>query len=382
MVLASTFFISSFGIVQTALFTKELKFKPLAIIEISAVAISGMIAVVLASSGFGVWSLVWQQIIFSFVMAILLWSFSSWKPKFLFRWQPVKQLFGFGLNLTGFNFVNYFNRNLDNLLIGKFLGSTSLGFYNLAYRLLLFPLGNISSVIGRVMFPSLSAIQDDKSKVRHNYIKATRYIAVVAFPIMIGLLVVAPQFIRVIFGSQWERSIFLVQVLALVGLVQSILTTVGWVYNSQGRTDIQLRWGIFATCVVTIAFLIGLFWDIQGVVIAYAIAQLLLLYPALAIPFKLIQLRVTEFFKQFKSIFLATMGMGAITFIFRFFLSLRTVLRTNELLILMSTVIAGIISYAVLLFMLDKSLYKEILQLIKQIGKSSSPDTIYQGNCN
>jgi PST family polysaccharide transporter len=157
---------------------------------------------------------------------------------------------------------------------------------------------------------------------------------------------------------------------------------VGWVYNSQGRTDIQLRWGIFATCVVTIAFLIGLFWDIQGVVIAYAIAQLLLLYPALAIPFKLIQLRVTEFFKQFKSIFLATMGMGAITFIFRFFLSLRTVLRTNELLILMSTVIAGIISYAVLLFMLDKSLYKEILQLIKQIGKSSSPDTIYQGNCN
>ena len=87
MVLASTFFISSFGIVQTALFTKELNFKPLAIIEILAVAISGTIAVILAFYEFGVWSLVWQQVISSFVIVILLWSFSSWKPNILFKWQ-------------------------------------------------------------------------------------------------------------------------------------------------------------------------------------------------------------------------------------------------------------------------------------------------------
>jgi PST family polysaccharide transporter len=158
IVLASTFFISSFGIVQTALFTKELNFKPLAVIEILAVAISGTIAVFMAFSGFGVWSLVWQQVISSFVIVISLWTLSSWRPKILFQWQRVKELLGFGLNLTGFSFVNYFNRNLDNLLIGKFLGSASLGFYNLAYQLLLFPLSNISSVIGRVMFKAVCVI--------------------------------------------------------------------------------------------------------------------------------------------------------------------------------------------------------------------------------
>jgi len=369
IVLASTFFISSFGIVQTALFKKELKFKHLAIIEILAVVISGSVAITMAFSGFGVWSLVGQQVIFSFVMVNFLWSFPGWRPKILFQWQKVKELFGFGLNLTGFNFINYFNRNLDDFLIGKFLGSALLGFYNLAYQFLLFP-SIISSIIGRVMFPSLSAIQNDKSKTRYAYIKATRYIAILSFPLMMGLLLLAPQFIMVVFGPQWGRSIFLVQILALVGLVQSIVTTIGWIYNSQGRTDIQLRWGIFATIIVTAAFIIGLHWNLEGVVIAYAIAQIILLYPALAIPFKIINLKVGYFVKRFKTIFLATAEMGGIIFIISFFM--KNILGASDIVILILTTLIGIVTYAGLLFILDKSLYQEVFQLLKQLKPSSS----------
>ncbi|MBA7617844.1 Teichuronic acid biosynthesis protein TuaB [subsurface metagenome] len=381
MILASTFFISSFGIVQGALFTKKMNFKPLAIIEISAVTISGAIAIVLAFSGFGVWSLVWQQIVSNLVRVFFLWIFSSWKPKFVFRWYRAKELLGFGLNLTGFNFVNYFNRNLDNLLIGRFLGSAPLGFYNLAYRLLLFPLNNISSVIGIVMFPGLSMIQDDKNKVCYIYIKATRYIAVITFPLMMGILVVAPQFIIVIFGLQWERSIFLVQILALVGLWQSIGSTVGWIYQSQGRTDILFKWGLFSVTIITIAFIIGLRWDVEGITIAYAFAAFLLMYPNFAIPFKLINLKVSFFVKQFKSIFLATIGMGGIVFILRYYME--NTLGENDLFILIATVITGVISYAGLLFVLDKSLYHEVFQLLKQlILKPTSPGAIAQDNYN
>ncbi len=380
ILLATTFFVRSFGAVQTALFTRELNFRSLAIIEILTVAISGTAGIILAFAGLGIWSLVWQQVIFSFTMVTLLWTFSGWRPKFLFHWQSVKHLLGFGLNLTGFNFVNFFGRNLDNLLIGKLLGSTSLGFYNLAYRLLLFPLNNISAVIGRVMFPSLSAIQKNKGKVRNNYIKATRYISAVTFPIMMGLLVVAPEFVRGIFGPQWERSIFLVQILAVVGLAQSVLTTVGWIYTSQGRTDIQLRWGIFAISIVTVSFLVGLLWDLEGVAIAYAIAQSLLLYPALAIPFRLINLKVSYFARQFTSIFLATIGMVIITGILR--TSLKTASETSDLAVLILAVLVGIISYAVILFILDKSLYQEAFHLIKQLRISSSADAAYHENSN
>ncbi|MFA5393564.1 MAG: MOP flippase family protein [Candidatus Ratteibacteria bacterium] len=379
VVLSSTFFISSFGIVQTALFTKELNFRPLAIVEILAVVISGTAAVILAFSGFGVWSLVWQQVIFSLVTVIFLWSFSGWRPRILFKRQRAKELFRFGFNLTGFNFVNYFNRNLDNFLIGKFLGSVPLGFYNLAYQLLLFPISNISQVIGRIMFPGLSTIQDDKNSVRYAYTRATRYIATVTFPLMTGLLVLAHQFILVVFGPQWERSIFLVQILALVGLMQSIGTLNGTIYQSQGRTDIQFHVGIIFAVVTAFSFIIGLRGNVEGVTIAYAIASFLLAYPSFAIPFKLIDLKFSYFFKQFKSIFLATAGMGIIVFTTRVFLE--NTWGISDLVTLLSTIVVGAVSYAGLLFVLDKSLYHEIFRLIKQL-KPLPPAMIKLENSN
>ncbi|MCK4524844.1 MAG: MOP flippase family protein [Candidatus Andersenbacteria bacterium] len=364
-VLSLTFFIYSFSVVQTALFTKELDFKSLAVVEISAVLISGIIAIILAFSGFGVWSLVWQQLISIFVKVIFLWKLSDWKPKFLFKWQRFKELLWFGLNLTGFSFVNYFKRNFDDLLIGKFFGPISLGFYNLAYQLLLFPLSNISQVIGRVMFPSLSIIQSDKDKMRYSYLKATRYIAVITFPLMVWFLVVAPQFIRVVFGSQWERSIFLVQIFALVGLMQSIGTTVGWIYQSQGRTDIMFRWGIFTSIVTAAAFILGLRWNIEGVAIACAITGLFLTYPNFAIPFKLIDLKFSHFVKQFKSIFLATLGMGGIVFVFSAFME--NVLGANNLIILVLAMVVSVMSYFSILFISDRLFCYEIFYLLKQL---------------
>ena len=365
-VLSSVFFISSFGIVQTALFTKAMNFKYIAIIETSTVFISGLAAIFLAYSGFGVWTLIWQQILFASLNILLLWFFSNWKPKFIFNWQKIKELLGFGLNLTGATFLNYFNRNLDNLLIGKFLGAVSLGYYNLAYRLLLFPLANISQVIGRVMFPSLSVIQDDKEKVKNTYIKATKMIATITFPLMIGLFIVAPQFIRVILGHQWIKVILLIQILSFVGLIQSLITTIGWIYQSQGRTDIMFRWNIFTTIVVIIAFIIGLKWKIEGVTITYAIATFLLAYPSFSIPFKLIDLKVLYFIKQFKTIFLSTTGMGIAVYILRLFLEEKGI---SDLIILLTTVSAGVISYTILLYFIDKKHIKEILNVVNRLKR-------------
>jgi O-antigen/teichoic acid export membrane protein len=375
IILGSTFFISSFGIVQSSLFLREIQFKILAIVEITAVLVSGITAIALAAAGFGVWSLVWQQVVLNAVFVILLWSLSRWRPQFFFRWQRVKEFLGFGLNLTGFNFVNYFNRNLDNLLIGKFLGSTPLGFYNLAYRILLFPIGNISWVIGRVMFPSLSAIQDDKIKVRNAYIKATRYIAILSFPLMLGILIVAPQFVRVIFGAQWERSISLIQILAVIGLIQSVQTSVGWIYQSQARTDIMFKWGILTLFVYAASFILGLKWNVEGVAIAYAIAVLLLSYPCFAIPFRLINLRISYFIKQFKSIILASISMGGTVLLSRYILN--NTYKTTDLILLLLSVLVAVGSYAVFLFLFERGIYRETFRLLKNL-KPASADIAFQ----
>ena len=112
----------------------------------------------------------------------------------------------FSLNLTGFNVFNYFARNADNFLIGRYLGAQDLGYYDLAYRLMLYPLQAISAVIGRVMFPLYSRMQDDLEKFRNIYLSIAWAIALVSFPMMLGLMVVAEPLVLIVFGKQWETT--------------------------------------------------------------------------------------------------------------------------------------------------------------------------------
>ncbi|MBW2000317.1 MAG: lipopolysaccharide biosynthesis protein, partial [Deltaproteobacteria bacterium] len=143
LVLSPTFLIASFGMIQFGLLSKWLDFKSLAMAEILSALLAGVVAIVLAFADVGVWSLVFQALTAAFVLAVLLWFFCAWRPKLAFKWKHTAEILDYGLFLTGFQFSNYFNRNLDNLIIGRFLGSESLGFYDIAYKSLLFPLQNI-----------------------------------------------------------------------------------------------------------------------------------------------------------------------------------------------------------------------------------------------
>lgn len=376
MVMSMLFTISSLGMIQSALFSKRMDFRTLAIIEITAAALGGGVAVTLAATGFGVWSIVSNSITQACVLGTLLFVLSSWKPKLLMRWKPVRGLLGYGLPLMGFNFVNYFSRNLDNLLIGRYLGASQLGYYDVAYRSLLFPLQNVSSVIGRVIFPALSHMEDDKARVREAYIRATRYIAVITFPLMAGLFVLAPQLVRVVLGTKWERSIFLIQVLALVGALGSIYTTIGWIYMSQGRTGVLFIFGIIIAALYTGSFIAGLHWNVEGVAVAYAITFTLLMYPSLAIPFRFIDMKFWYFAKQFRTIVVATMGMATVMIGLKFLME--DVMRIGDLPILIVLVLIGTASFIGILFLLDRDLLRGLLEIFRDIrsGVPSSEDPL------
>jgi O-antigen/teichoic acid export membrane protein len=363
--ISSTFFIASFGNVQTALLTKSMNFKALAVIGICALGISGPIAVFLAFAGYGVWSLAWLTVLSAFVTVVLTWIYSQWVPHFSLRLQRVKGLLGFGANLTGFSLVNYFARNADNLLIGRFLGPAPLGFYNLAYNLLLFPLDNISRVIGNVMFPALSIIQHDKQMAREAYIAANRYIAAVSFPLIVWVLVTAPQLIRVVFGPKWVSAIVLVQILAVASIEQSIGTNVGWIFLSQGRTDTMFKVGIFTTSILVISFAVGLRWGVEGVAIAYTIATYLTGYPVFAIGFRLIDMKVKYMLAKLWSVTFAALMLGIIAFLLR--ISLEKLGVTQDLAILAIVTAASLLTYSVIIFLFDKELFIEIVQLLGQL---------------
>lgn len=372
VLISATFFIASFGNVQSALLQKSMNFKALAVIGICALAISGPVAIFLAFSGYGVWSLAWNIVLSTSITVILTWIYSRWVPHFLLGLQRIKGLLGFGANLTAFSFVDYFARNLDNLLIGRFLGPAPLGFYNLAYTLLLFPLMNVSDVIGRVMFPALSIIQQDKQVVREAYVTANRYIGVVSFPLMVWVIVTAPQLVGVVYGPKWTSAIPLVQILAVTAAVQSISITIGWILLSQGRTDVLLKLGIFTTSIVGISFVVGLRWGVLGVAIAYTIAACFVAYPNFAVTFRLIDLKVKDFFAKLWSIVLATLILGISTFLLR--LSLERLGVTQNLIVLVIVTAASLLSYSVLVFVLDRELFTGTVDLLAQLISAPKSD--------
>ena len=368
MILGTRFFLSSFGIIQRTLFTKQLEFKKLAIVDIVSEAIAGIIAIFLALKGLGVWSLVVQALVSSIVSVFILWFWSQWRPSLTFCWKSLKELFGYGLNLMGFRFVNYFSRNLDNLLIGKFLGAASLGFYGKAYNLMLMPIQNISWTISRALFPAFSIIQDDLPKVREKYLQTNKYISMITFPMMMGLLVLAPETIRILFGHKWENSIILLQILCPVGMLQSISTSVGTIYMSQGRTDVQLKWSIFASIITVLAFAIGIRWGVVGVAIAYFISSYALVLPCFYIAFRIIKLPMGVFLQNFILPTISSIIMALIVFVCRTYI--KHSFQTGDFVTLISCFIVGVAIYIIFLGIFGRRLIKEFLGIFQKTKNS------------
>ncbi|MAT96899.1 MAG: colanic acid exporter [Anaerolineaceae bacterium] len=304
------FFVGSFSVIHISLLKKELNFKKLAAAELSAVIVSGVFAVLMAWFGWGVWSLVLQSVLLTTITAVLLWIFNDWRPNWRFRWSSVKDLLGFSANLLGFTSFNYWIRNADNLLIGRFLGTLALGIYSYSYSIMLLPLSLVSRTISDVMFPALSSIQDDKPRIARIYLSMTRAIALVTFPMMVGLWVVTERFVLVIFGTQWLGMVPILKVFSIIGLIQSIGTLNGNLYLSQGRSDLQFKVGLVIGTLGVGSILIGLRWGIEGVAIAYGIFSVLVVYPSIHIAVSLVDLTFIKVAENLLSITLCSWIMA------------------------------------------------------------------------
>jgi O-antigen/teichoic acid export membrane protein len=294
-VLSLGFLAGGLGIVQKAVMERDLAFRRLAYLETAATAAGAVVGIGLAFSGAGAWSLVWQSVATAAATTVLFWFGARWRPGWVFRWSEVRPVAGYSANLTGFNVLNYFARNADYILIGRFLGAVPLGYYTLAYRIMFYPLQHISTVVGRVALPLFSRIQEDDGAFRAAYVKANCGIALAVVPMMLGLWALAEPAVLFLFGPRWGPVVPLVLILAPIGMLQSVGSTVGTIYQVKGRTDLMLRWGIVAGALAVFSFVVGLRWGVVGVAASYAAASLLLAYPNFAIPFRLIGLGMGEF---------------------------------------------------------------------------------------
>jgi O-antigen/teichoic acid export membrane protein len=174
----------------------------------------------------------------------------------------------------------------------------------------------------------------------------------------------------VVYGPKWISVIPLVQIFALAAIEQSIGTNVGWIFLSQGRTDVLFKVGVFTTVVLVISFVVGLRGGVEGIVIAYTIATYLAAYPVFAIAFRLIDMKVKYALAPLWSVTLATLTLGLVAFLLQF--SLAKLGITQDLTILAIVTAASLLVYSVVLFLLDKELFVGIVRLLGQLRSVDS----------
>jgi len=293
--LAIAFFLESLEIAQLALLTRKLAFQKIFYLRFISMALAGAIAVYLASTGYSYWSLVAQQIIYHGLLSFLLWIWSGWQPSWQFSLVTLRELFTFSGPVFLNALANYWVRNIDKVLIGKSFGGTQLGFYEKGYGIMLQPLRNVTGAVSEVLFPTLSKLQHDNALASPLFLSWIRAIAFFTFPGMLILSISAESFILLILGDQWGGSIPILQVLALVGMIQSISGLYSSVYLAKGATNLQLKLGLILKA-QTIAWIIfGLQWGIVGVAKAYFVAVLINQIPHIYYSGQLLGISIQQF---------------------------------------------------------------------------------------
>ena len=310
MTLSISLPLAALAMVPGALLTKRMAFKKLAFIRNMAMAAGSAIGITTAFMGFGVWALVFQRVTHTLASTLLQWIIVPWTPAWTLPYRKIKKQLHFGINLQAGSLLNYSSRNLDDLLIGKVVGAEALGTYQIAYRLMLWPLQKVSRVVGQVMFPALSTIQNDKERVKRVFLSAISSIALVTFPAVLGLWVVAPSAVRALLGEKWADVIPIFQVLCVLGLTQSIATNTGWIFLSQGRTDIRLKLQMGFSALFIVSFAIGINWGTIGVAACYAVANVLLTPIQFHVAGRLINMTFGDVVRAIAGIFGCAAGMA------------------------------------------------------------------------
>jgi teichuronic acid exporter len=276
------FLINSVTIVQNAHFLRAINLRPPAIYRAITVVISGGVGIAMALNGYGVWSLVVQNILSSFVFAVLIWIGSSWRPMLYFKLSAIKDLWNYGskIFLSGF-LENVFNR-LDIVIIGKIFSPASLGFYTRAQSLNAMVIQYSSESLMKVFLPAISQNQHDTPKVTQIYTTALSVVSFMAFGLVSLLYVIAENLIVVLFTEKWLTSATYFQILVLGGFVYPLSAVMVNVLGGRGKSGKLLVLQILKKIILAFAFIIGFQIGIEAflysVVIAYLLSILLNMY--------------------------------------------------------------------------------------------------------
>jgi O-antigen/teichoic acid export membrane protein len=348
--------------VPTAILTRELDFRSLAIRSLLSTVVAGVVGLAMAFAGWGVWSLVGQQLVNAILGCFCLWWAVSWRPSFLVSRRHLQDLYGFSLSVAGNDVLWFFSQKSDQTLVGYRFGSVGLGPYSLSSRLVSLLHDGIISPLQLVAFPAFSQLQAEPLQFERALHKFCEMCSFVSFPVFAGIIAIAPDLVPWLFGSKWAAAIPILQILAVYGALRSALSFVHPLMLSKGRAGLYLLTNVILSCLTLAGCLVAARWNSRGIAISIIITMLIYTVVLLVIAQKLLQIKIGPLLRTFRFPALSSLFMLTVVDVLRRFSSAIFPPPATVLL----CVLAGVVAY-----ILTASYGKpELLKEIWHIGRT------------
>ena len=347
------FVLRPFYVIQEALVSKEMNFKIQSVIHLIANLIAAGVSLLLALNGFGLWALVWNQLILYIVRVIgfnILGKGFIW-PTFYFK--GAGSLFAFGGYATGTSFFRAIFFKLDLMIAGKVLTAGPIGFYAVALQLSTMILEKLATVIPQVAFPAFSTIQDDQKRFSKSFVKSIEIIHIISFPSFLGLSAISPEIVDLFLGEKWHEVIVPMQILCLVMPLRITEILYYPAMVGKGRADICMFTALFTTIILAIGFPIGLNWGIQGLcwswVFVYPLNYLFMIFNCN----RILSIKYVEIFRPVTLPLIASLAMYTSIFL------LRPLIKGHvpAVFLLTALLVVGVVVVCAILFGFDRKLF-------------------------
>lgn len=261
------FIVQSFGMVQLAQLTKDMRFKVQMVISIPSLIVGSVVGIVMAFNNYGVWSLVWSGLIQTVVSNIQLWFYSKWRPKNQFEWATLKKHWKYGYKLLLSGVLNTVFSNIYALIIGKFFLPAQVGFYQRAESLKQLPVANISNALNRVTFPLFAKIQDDNVRLKAAYKKILQMVLYLVAPILLIMAALGEPLFRFLFTEKWLPAVPYFQILCINGILYPIHDYNLNILTVKGFSGLFLKLEVVKVIMISVVILVSIQFGIFGLLI-------------------------------------------------------------------------------------------------------------------
>jgi len=307
----------SFGLVFSASLVQKMNFKRELILILPAHLISGLTAITMGYSGYGVISIAMKFVILELIKSFTLFYLSQQKIHLGFSKSSFKKLFSFGMHLTGSKLISSMHSNLYKVLIGKFFSASTLGLYTQAQKIMRLLSSNILQAIQKVTYPSLSKIKGNKVRLKSGYRKIIQLSMLLIMPLMALLIVIADPLIPFLLGEQWAGAVPMLQIISVGGMVFYLILIYQNLLKVIGRTDIYLKLEIIQKVNITIALAVGIWFNIlifiSLVVVSHFITTFIYAYKV----GKFVDYSISEQIKDIADIFVVSLLVLGIIYYFK-----------------------------------------------------------------